>query len=154
MVFLRIVTDIQKHFEARIAEWALAFYLLNYGLGLLSPDGGWTNKAAWAGMTQYLMQSQWGLACVSIGVARLVALAINGTFADTVYARYSPLVRGLCAGLSATFWFMVILSLSAVPSVGSRAYLLPLGLEIWCIFHAWRDDGRQRSRTRRNGLAR
>jgi hypothetical protein len=154
MVFLRVVTDIRRHFEARIAEWALAVYLLNYGLGLLSPGSGWTQPAAWAGMTQYLTQGQWGTICVAIGLLRLVALAINGTFADTLYARYSPTVRGICAGLSATFWFMVILSLSAVPSVGSRAYLLPFGLEIWCIFHAWRDDGRQRSRGRKSGLAR
>lgn len=153
MVFLRVVTDIRKHFEARIAEWALAFYLLNYGMGLLSPDA-WTNPTAWAGMTQYLSQTNWGTVCVGIGIARLLALAINGTFADTIYAKYSPTVRGICAGLSATFWFMVILSLSAVPSVGSRAYLLPFGLEIWCIFHAWRDDGRQRSRGRKSGLAR
>lgn len=153
MVFLRIYTGIRDHFAVRVAEWAMGLYLLNYGLGLLSRDGGWTNPAAWAGMTQYMPQQGWALVCITIGLARLLALAINGTFADTLYARWSPLVRGVAALASATFWFMVILSLSAVPSVGSRTYMLPLFLEIWCIFHAWRDDGRQRSRNRGRGVA-
>lgn len=153
MVFLRVVTGIRDHFESRVPEWAMGIFISIYGAGLIDPAGGWTVKAAWLGMTSMMSQQWWAVACILIGAFRLVALAVNGTFADTVYSRYSPLVRGLAALASATFWFMVVLSLSAVPSVGSRTYLLPLSLEIWCIFHAWRDDGRQRSRKPGSGVA-
>lgn len=35
----------------------------------------------------------------------IIALALNGTFADTVYARYSPWVRGIAAVGSSAVWF-------------------------------------------------
>ena len=40
---------------------------------------------------------------VSVGIAWLLALAINGTFAQTVYSRYSPYVRALAALCAAVF---------------------------------------------------
>jgi hypothetical protein len=40
-----------------------------------------------------------------IGLVRLLALIVNGTFADSIYARWSPHVRGVCAFLSCGIWF-------------------------------------------------
>ena len=91
------------------------------------------------------------LTCIAAGLARLLALAVNGTFANTAYSRYSPHVRGVTAIASAAFWFMVLLSVSAVATAGNRIYPLPLALELWCIFHAWRDTGR--AKAARDGLA-
>ena len=154
MVFLRIVSGIRQHFDARVAEWGLGAFIINYGLGLLGPENAWTVPAAWAGMTAYMSENAWGAVCILLGIARLAALAVNGTFADTVYSRYSPFVRGLVALASAAFWFMVILSLSHYPSIGTRAYALPLALEVWCLTRAWRDNGREGKRARgRSGLA-
>jgi hypothetical protein len=150
-MFFRVVTGIRDHFEARVTEWIMGASLTYYGLGLVGEGDFWTNPKAWAGMTQYMGENGWGWLCVGLGLGRLAALAINGTFADTVYSRYSPLVRGFTAIASAAFWFMVILSVSAVASAGSRIYPLPLVLELWCVFHAWRDTGR--AKAARNGMA-
>lgn len=151
MMFLRIVTGIREHFDARVIEWGMGSFILYYGFGLAGPANGWTVPAAWAGMLQYLPENGWGLVCIALGVARLLALGINGTFAGTIYSRFSPTVRGICAIASATFWFMVILSVSAVPSIGSRTYLLPLAFEIWCVSRAWRDNGHEGQRARAKG---
>lgn len=141
-MFFRIVTGVRSHFEARVTEWIMGFATVNYGIGLVGSNDAWTNSLAWAGMLRYMPENAWGWFCILAGTARLVALALNGTFADTVYSRYSPHVRGITAFASAVFWFMVIMSVSAVASSGSRIYPLPLALEVWCLHRAWVDAGR------------
>ncbi|MDB5540509.1 MAG: hypothetical protein JWQ89_2236 [Devosia sp.] len=144
-MFFRIVTGIKTHFESRVTEWFMGLTLTNYGLGLVGANDAWANVTAWQGMTQYLPENAWGWLCIAAGLARLLALAVNGTFADTAYSKYSPHVRGITAIASAAFWFMVLLSVSAVATAGNRIYPLPLALELWCIFHAWRDTGRAKA---------
>lgn len=151
-MFFRIVTGITTHFEARIVEWVMGAVILNYGLGLVGKADAWTSPTAWAAMAYYMPENAWGWLCIAIGLVRLLALAVNGTFADTAYSRYSPHVRGVTALAGLGFWIMVLLSVSSSGSIGTRIYLLPFVLEVWCIFHAWRDTGR--ARAARDGLAR
>ena len=151
-MFFWIVTGIKSHLPDRLPEWVMGFAILNYGLGLVGPGDAWTSPTAWAAMAHYAPENAWGWLCVMLGIARLMALVINGTFADTAYSRFSPHVRGSTAVAALGFWMMVMLSVSASGSIGSRIYVLPLVLEVWCIFHAWRDTGR--ARTARDGMAR
>lgn len=141
-MFFRIVTGIKSHFEERVIEWVMGATLVWWGSKLVGDNIAWTNKIAWAGMLQWMTEEAWGWNCIGLGIARLLALAVNGTFSDTVYSRFSPVVRGLSAVLSATLWFLVLLSVSAISSSGSGIYQLPLVLELWCVFHAWRETGR------------
>lgn len=141
-MFIRVVTGIRDHFEERVVEWVMGAALIWWGSRLIGANDAWTNREAWAGMLWWMPENAWGWNCMGLGAARLIALAINGTFSDTAYGRFSPMVRSLSATLGGIFWFLVVLSVSAVATSGSGIYPLPLVLEVWCVLHAWRDTGR------------
>jgi hypothetical protein len=98
VMFIRIVTGITSHFPERVIEWIMGVTLIWWGSKLVGPADAWSNPAAWQGMLMWMSEDAWGWNCTGLGVARLLALAINGTFADTLYSRFSPLVRGVSAG--------------------------------------------------------
>lgn len=148
-MFIRVVTGIAEHLDVRMPEWISAGILILYGINLVLTPTSWTNPEAWTLMLSLLSEDNWGLTCVAAGVAWLMALTVNGTFSGTLYSRYSPLVRGLCALLSAAIWFLVVMSVLTAESSGRGIYPLPLALSIWCIFNAWRDDGRATRYARR-----
>lgn len=141
-MFFRLVVGIREYFEQRVVEWLMGGMILNYGFGLVGESVAWTSPPAWERMAYYMPENSWGWLCILIGALRLIALALNGTFSTTVYARYSPPVRVVTAIGGLGFWIIVLLSISATGSIGTRAYLLPFLLEVWCIFHAGRDMGR------------
>lgn len=143
-MFIRIVTGISSHFESRFSEWVMAATATFWGWTVAQPGTAWTNEAAWAGMLRLRAEDDWGLLCMIAGGLWLTALAVNGTFADTLYARISPWVRGFMAAGSAIVWFQVVLSVSAVQTSGSGIYPLPLVLSLWCVRNAWRDVGEER----------
>jgi hypothetical protein len=156
-MFLRIVTGIRDHFEERFIEWSMAATATYWGWTVAQPGTAWTNEAAWAGMIRAAgwlfgaspetAEDLWGILCMVAGGFWLVALAVNGTFADTVYARHSPKVRGIAAFGSAVVWFQILISVSAAQTSGAGIYPLPLVMSLWCVFNAWRDIGHER-RTR------
>jgi hypothetical protein len=150
-MFIRVVTGIRSHFEQRFPEWLSAATISYWGLKLVGESDAWTNPQAWAGLLRLAPENAWGWSCMAIGTFWLVALAINGTFADTAYSKASPYVRGIAAMLSTVIWLQVFLSVNAVTTSGSGIYQLPLILGIWCVFIAWRDIGRVRVSP--NGLA-
>lgn len=149
-MFFRIVLGVSRHFESRITEWAMGGTIMWWGAKLIGPENVWHDSAPWAEMLRWLPENTWGWVCIVLGLLRLIALTVNGTFADTAYSRFSPHVRGITAIAGATVWFMIFVSVSAVPTAGSGIYQLPLVLDLWCVFHAWREVGR--ARAKRDGL--
>lgn len=143
-MFIRIVAGIRDHFEQRFIEWGMAATATYWGWTVAQPNEAWTNKAAWAGMLRLAPEDVWGVLCMLAGGFWLLALTINGTFAATIYARYSPWVRAAAASGSAVVWFQVVISVSAVQTSGSGIYPLPLVFSLWCVFNAWRDTGEER----------
>lgn len=145
-MFIRIVTGIAEHFDVRFPEWLGACGIILWGGNLLFTPTSWTNPDAWALMLSlpYMSEDSWGLVCVVAGCLWILALTVNGTFANTAYSRYSPNVRGLCAVLSTSIWFLVCLSVITAETSGRGIYPLPLALGLWCVFNAWRDVGRAR----------
>ena len=141
-MFIRIVTGIAEHLDVRFPEWIGGVALIVWGMNLILTNVSWTNPDAWRMMLSILSEDNWGLVCVGAGSLWLLALTVNGTFAGTAYSRYSPNVRGLCALLSASIWFLVCMSVIAAQTSGRGIYPLPLALSVWCVFNAWRDVGR------------
>ncbi len=133
-MFIRVVSGVQSHFVERAIEWICAVNLIWWGSKLTGPNDAWSNVQAWAFMLSWFSENAWGWIFISLGWLRILALIINGTFANTWYSDASPWVRGVGAGLSATLWFMVFLSVSAVQTSGSGIYQLPLVLDLWCSF--------------------
>jgi hypothetical protein len=141
-MFIKIVTGVRSHFEARFVEWVMATTLTFWGFNLAGDSQAWANPTAWEGMLRIASEETWGATCLAVGGLWLLALTINGTFGNTWYSRYSPVVRGCMAGAAAMIWFLVYTSVVTAQTSGSGIYPLPLALSIWCVFHAWRDVGR------------
>lgn len=83
----------------------------------------------------------WGWSCLVFGCGRILALIINGTFADTYYSRFSPHVRGAFAFLSCFFWATITIGLFAAwrPLFGLGCYPFLLLLEITNVWQSMRD---------------
>ena len=143
-MFLRVITGVHKHFDARVVEWAMAATGRYWGWTIAQPGTAWTNTGAWAGMLRITNADTWGMMSMVSGGLWLMALTVNGTFSDTAYSRYSPLIRGLAAIGAVFVWWQVVMSVSAVQTSGSGIYPLPLGLSVWCVRNAWRDIGDER----------
>ena len=142
-MFIRIVTGIARHLPERGLEWVMAVNIIWWGWKITAPDPQWANPVAWEFMLSWgLSEEGWGWLCVIIGAIRLLALVINGTFADTWYSALSPWVRACTAGMGAIVWFMVFLSVSAANTSGAGIYQLPLILDLWCSLHVFFATGR------------
>ena len=132
-MFIRVVTGVYKHLPDRWLEWLCAGNIAWYGYKLTAPGVQWSNAEAWSFMLSTgLTETGWGWLCLLIGLLRILALIVNGTFAGTWYSEVSPWVRALTAAGGATFWFMVYLSVSNANSSGSAIYQLPLILDLYC----------------------
>lgn len=142
-MFVRVVTGISTHFEARFIEWAMAASIAVWGWNLryVEPES-FAKSEAWVVLNRVAGQEFWSASGIIIGTCWLVALTINGTFAGTLYSKVSPYVRGLAAFFAALFWFHVFSSVVSGATSGRGAYWLHLGLSLWCLFHTWRDVGR------------
>lgn len=141
MIYVRIARGVFDHFPARRSEWALAGMLASTGLILLLPDATFRpDVPLFRTLSRLGTEDQWGWACFIFGVARLIALIINGTFADTVYSRYSPHVRGVFAFFSCFYWGVITIGLLSAYrplfALGCYPFLLLLDFSnIWQAFH-------------------
>lgn len=142
MVVLRITSGIRRHFEDRFWEWVMGFTSVYWGLRLVGENDAWSNPQAWYLLLGIFEENTWGWIFITVGLLRLLALIINGTFANTWYSKTSPWVRAVGASGSAVLWFMAFMSTSATGTSGGGIYHLPLVVELWCMRRAWRDTGR------------
>lgn len=149
MFIIRVVVGIRNHLPERALEWVLAINIFWWGWRLADPATQWQNAVAWEYMRSFWGEEAWGWVCMTIGGLRILALVINGTFADTIYSRASPYVRATTAGLGAVVWFIAVLSVSAGNTSGS-IYQLPLVLDLWCSLHVFFKTGRESKRTAGN----
>ncbi|BCP53765.1 hypothetical protein K32_23820 [Kaistia sp. 32K] len=128
IIVRRVATGVASHFKARFGEWISALILLNWGL-VLSCLGPIFDRPAMAWLAEIGGQQQWGVACYSIGLARTLALVLNGTFAGTPWSRFSPHVRALMSVLSCLVWTSVslsVLSQSDISQIGIGLAVYPV----------------------------
>lgn len=162
--FIRIVDGVRHGFPSRRAEWIMGIgALLWAGRWLFDPRDNFISPAtgqlssAWAGL-RYLFGADWVFAggMVAIALARLIALTVNGTFHETWYARWSPVVRGVTAALCGICWLAIWLSSAASDSQGGVTYWLFVAIEFLTaffvvtesadVFREWR-NGRPRTKS-------
>lgn len=117
IVFLRVVRDIKAHFPARRSEWATASMMIGWGAIVSMSFPIFQQSPAWGIMAKLASEDLWGAAAISVGLMRLIALILNGTFWQTWYGRWSPHVRAAGCGASALVWLAITLGLSASPYV-------------------------------------
>lgn len=129
-----LISGISEHFPRRRTEWALA--VMQVGLGAI-------------GLVTVLRPSEllsiwlWGAGCLVVGVSRLVALVINGSFAGSWYGRWSHHARGVLAVVSCFFWTTIVINAcnAGVSSFTVFIYLGLLFLEVLNVREAWQDAG-------------
>lgn len=144
IIVRRVVTGVQAHFPARRSEWALGGMMFTTGWILLLPAVTFNPRTPlFQVLGSVASEEAWGWTCLIFGGARLVALIVNGTFADTYYSRYSPHVRGAFAFLSCFFWATITIGLMAAwqPLFGLGCYPFLLLLEITNVWQASLDAG-------------
>lgn len=89
-----------------------------------------TWKAWWINLNP---ESVWGFVAFSVGMARLLALFINGAWART------PLIRLATAAISAFVWTQVVIGLFAVPNTGLVVYPWLVVIDLVAAYRAGRD---------------
>lgn len=140
MIISRVFRGITNHYPIRVTDWFLAAMLTNFGTILLAPgeivDGG----VIYQFLRSIMGEDVWGWICVVIGVSRLVALTVNGTFPAF---RWSPHIRFICAVLSCLVWFQVALGvqLADETSDGLAIYRYLLLFDIYNSFLAASEAG-------------
>lgn len=144
MIVIRVARGITEHFPARASEWGFATLMTWLGWMFVRHPDIFEGSLSYGVLSRLGDEQIWGLACVVIGVLRLIALIINGTFAHTWYGRYSPHVRGTCALLSCGIWFLLLCGFlfadRPVLILGFVACVF--SIDFYNIRRAWYDAGR------------
>lgn len=154
-IYVRVIDGIVEHFPARRSEWALAAMMATVGALLLDPAVTFTpGVMLFQTLSAVATENEWGWACLGFGGARLIALFINGSFANSYWSRWSPHIRGAFAFLSCFFWltitFGLLVSFKPYFALGIYPYLLLLDLSN--VSQAFHDAGEaDQAWRRRNG---
>ncbi|MDP2358032.1 MAG: hypothetical protein Q8M31_18475 [Beijerinckiaceae bacterium] len=130
MIILRVIRGIHEHFPARASEWALALMLFNLGLVLAMPQETMMESASLSGLARIASEEVWAGALLLIGIVRLLALIINGTFAHAKYGRWSPHVRAFLALVSCFFWMQIAVGLTLSPTIATGIGIYPVLLAL------------------------
>lgn len=136
----RLWSGISGHFRLRATEWFACAILLQLGETLFFPPAAFPHSQSWDVMAAMMSEQAWGAIFLAIGVLRLVALAVNGTFKRF---RFSPHIRCATAFLAVGLWLQVVISmLEASPNgTGYVIYRLILFLELYNVWRSAADAG-------------
>lgn len=107
-VFAVLGRGAAHHFALRVSDWFAASVMLSFGMALLAWPSILHTFAYYALLSRILEDYLWGYVCLAIGVGRIAALTINGTFP---LLRWSPQFRLAMASLSSFIWFQITLGL-------------------------------------------
>lgn len=146
MIVLRLGQGIREHFPARVSEWIMTGALLGwYGVLSSDPDTFETSRT-FIVLAHYGTEAAWAMLCLVVGVIRLAALIVNGTFQQF---QYSPHLRGLASIAACVFWGQITLGVVLAWTMGGAgtgvvAYATFMTIEMWNLIRAWADVGAAR----------
>lgn len=132
MITLRRVTDgIINHFPIRKSEWGMGFAA--FGMAMVfrfQPDIFEASKS-FGMLARMADETTWGLLAITIAIARLAALGVNGTFQGF---GYSPHLRLIASVLGLMFWaqFAIGIVIAAVYYDGAWSGVVAYGT--FCFF--------------------
>jgi hypothetical protein len=115
MLLYRVSKGVRDHAYVRRSEWACAAVACWWGLALLGPGDSFARAPHLHGFYAIATEFTWGLAFAILGLARVFALAINGTFQGTWYSQYSPHVRSAAAYIGAMLWLLIVFGILTGP---------------------------------------
>lgn len=155
MIVVRVAKGITEHFPARASEWGFAVLLIWLGDLFLRSPGMFESSPNYDGLARLASnEAVWGVVSIAVGLVRLAALVVNGTFANSWYGRWSPYVRGICAFLSFGVWFPLF-----VGFYGAEKTVIVLGfvgcvlaIDAYNIRRVWTDAGRAHAHAAKSRL--
>lgn len=144
-----LVKGITNHFMMRVSDWALALILFNFGIVLLSNRNIFDNPD-YAGMYRVATKALWGTLCITVGIIRIAALTINGTYPSF---RWSPHIRTVAAFMSCFAWLNICIGFYVAPTPTAALAVYPylLLLDIYNTFLAASEAGKVERRRGANG---
>lgn len=155
-VYARISKGVRSHLYARRSEWACAAVITWWGVSLMAPGDTFALSPTYSGLARIATEPVWGAVCLALGLFRLAALTVNGTFQGTWYSRYSPHVRAITAYLTAMVYFLIVYgvltNLGKVPlSTGLGAYAALAFLDVSNALGTAKESGYQTREFRNAG---
>jgi len=118
----RVLIGATHHFNLRVSDWLMAMILTTFGGLLLANPAVFDPAHSFAVLSQMAPAQSWGLSCLAIGLTRLFALIVNGTFPAF---RWSPHIRFTMAMLSCFVWFQLTLGIALVPIATAALAVYP-----------------------------
>lgn len=142
---LRVYRGVRHSFPTRWLEWLMAIFIIVWGANFLGvvadTDPAVAVKSAWHSMTFWAPLPVWACLMITVGGLRLLALAINGTFADTIYSQYSPIVRAGGAFVGGIIWAFVALSALKAGTQSSITYPTIMIIEWFMAYFVFGEAG-------------
>jgi len=125
IIIRRIRHGVIEHFPIRASEWVMASAMTSWGLIVLVVDRMFDQTFAWQMMAAMADENAWGAGAVAVGVLRLIALLLNGTFAGSWYSTYSPHVRAAMSMASCFLWLSISIGLLFSGSASTGMVIYP-----------------------------
>lgn len=111
--------SLHDHFPIRITDWLMSAILFSWGLTLFALDPEVWALPIYSGLSVIFDQYTWAVIGTAVGVARLVALLVNGA------VRPSPHLRGIGAAIGGLIWLQLWLSQLFSEAAGLAVAIYP-----------------------------
>jgi len=137
---VRVARGSTHNFAIRVSDWFAGFVMLSFGLVLIYCPWAFGNSPWYALLEQIAKPDVWGVVCGFIGLLRIGALTVNGTFPAF---RWSPHLRFAMSMLSCFVWFQVTLGLLAAREATVAFAMFPqlLVFDLYNVFLAASEAG-------------
>jgi hypothetical protein len=146
VVILRIYRGVIHHMQFRWTEWLMLWPAFGMWIVLQVDPVMFSKSASFVYLAQYATESTWATVLGFLGVLRLFALTVNGTFEGFAF---SPHIRAATALIGVLIWsrFSLGIFMAAVNSEGAWsgvvAWSLPVIIELVNTYRAWSDVRRE-----------
>jgi len=115
-----MIAELDQTFPLRISEWLLSVILTTWGMIVFfMPDNAWLMPSMEALRSIESDRHVWGGCAIVIGMARLVALFINGAM------RRTPHLRAIGAFMSIFIWVQLSFGVLIAPVVTMATAVIP-----------------------------
>lgn len=114
-----MLISLHEHFPVRITDWLLSAMLFTWGLALFAVDPRVWALPMFNGLSDIGPQFAWAVVATGLGLARIVALFINGAL------RRSPHARALGAFFTCFIWFELSVGFFSSEYVGPGIAIFP-----------------------------
>ena len=137
---VRIARGAAHNFAIRVSDWFSACVMTTFGLLLMHWREVFEVNRYFGVLEQFASAHTWGMLCTAVGLARIAALTINGTFP---LFRWSPHLRFVMAAIGVFLWFQITLGLllSSQPTMAMAAYPHLFVFDMYNLFLAASEAG-------------